>query len=358
MNSPTKDPWTFVSGPKAVYNPEVFYRTRRSCGNPESLDTEIVSGPGGPGGHLGTRRFLQTLRSYLGPRGRIRTQRSFGNPEVPSDPEVVFRTRRSYLGPEGRLRTRRSFGNPKVPSNPEVVFGTRRPGVRKDPKYLVLQGPYSAFLGKTTTGLEGAGVGVMTQVPGFAAFHVWRSRILIAPCISRNWHDSYDASCVRVSVQYFALYVICSLPEWNDAWVGAGASLNRNLEARVLPEAWMIFPNKFALYFSISSSNSENNLCTQVNWSCSFSVGFPWAGHRSSNPSFPVGINIGLSMEGPLDFTLIDLGRSGHLALHVDWTARLIRLAGEDHLYMLKSAISDLLPRSEAGILDLRFALK
>ncbi|KAF2584777.1 hypothetical protein F2Q70_00035786 [Brassica cretica] len=38
------------------------------------------------------------------------------------------------------------------------------------------EGPYSTSLGKTTTGLEGAGVGVMTQVPGFAAFHVWISR--------------------------------------------------------------------------------------------------------------------------------------------------------------------------------------
>ncbi|KAF3547555.1 hypothetical protein DY000_02006754 [Brassica cretica] len=40
------------------------------------------------------------------------------------------------------------------------------------------------FCRKSLTGLEGAGVGVMTQVPGFAAFRVWRSRILIAPCIS------------------------------------------------------------------------------------------------------------------------------------------------------------------------------
>ncbi|KAF2614973.1 hypothetical protein F2Q70_00011468 [Brassica cretica] len=46
---------------------------------------------------------------------------------------------------------------------------------------LIQLGPYSAFLGKTTTGLEGAGVGVMTHVLGFAAFHVWRSRIFIAP---------------------------------------------------------------------------------------------------------------------------------------------------------------------------------
>ena len=72
-----------------------------------------------------------------------------------------------------------------------------------------------------------------------------------------------------------------------DVGVGDGVCLNRNLEASVLPEAWMIFPNQFAPYFLISSSNSGNNLCTQVNRSCSFSAGFPWAGHRSSNPSFP-----------------------------------------------------------------------
>ena len=70
-----------------------------------------------------------------------------------------------------------------------------------------------------------------------------------------------------------------------DARVGAGASLNRNLEAGVLPEAWMISPNQFAPYFPISSSNSGNNLCTQVNRIFYFSAGFPLAGHRSSNPS-------------------------------------------------------------------------
>ncbi|KAF2605786.1 hypothetical protein F2Q68_00044288 [Brassica cretica] len=48
-----------------------------------------------------------------------------------------------------------------------------------------------------------------------------------------------------------------------------------------------IFPQQFAPYFLISSSNSGNNLCTQVNRSCSFSMGFPWAGHRSSNPAIP-----------------------------------------------------------------------
>ncbi|KAF2538199.1 hypothetical protein F2Q68_00021048 [Brassica cretica] len=47
----------------------------------------------------------------------------------------------------------------------------------------------------------------------------------------------------------------------------------------------------FASYCSISSSNSRNNLCTQVNRSCSFSTGFPQAGHRS---------NRGLVQLGPL----------------------------------------------------------
>ncbi|KAF3563269.1 hypothetical protein DY000_02014596 [Brassica cretica] len=36
-----------------------------------------------------------------------------------------------------------------------------------------------------------------------------------------------------------------------------------------------IFLQQFAPYFSISSSNSRNNLCTQVNQGCSFSAGFP-----------------------------------------------------------------------------------
>ena len=66
MNFPTKDPWTFVSGPEAVYNLEVFYESR---------------GRFEPGGHFWTQRLC-------------------GNPEVPSDPEVVFRTLRSNKDPK------------------------------------------------------------------------------------------------------------------------------------------------------------------------------------------------------------------------------------------------------------------
>ncbi|KAF2578359.1 hypothetical protein F2Q68_00005068 [Brassica cretica] len=46
-----------------------------------------------------------------------------------------------------------------------------------------------------------------------------------------------------------------------------------------------IFAQQFVPYCSISLSNSGNNLCTQVNRSCSFSAGFPQAGHRSSSPA-------------------------------------------------------------------------
>ncbi|KAF2544024.1 hypothetical protein F2Q68_00032643 [Brassica cretica] len=52
-----------------------------------------------------------------------------GNPEVPLDPEVVFRTLRSIgnpevpLNPERLLLDPRSFGKPEVPSDPEVVVG-------------------------------------------------------------------------------------------------------------------------------------------------------------------------------------------------------------------------------------------
>ncbi|KAF3565747.1 hypothetical protein DY000_02016268 [Brassica cretica] len=189
------------------------------------------------------------------------TRRSFGNLEIPSDPEALrsFQDPETAWGPEGTV-----LCLPRQ-DNYRYLFGfcIMSHGIWPlSSSYVVFY-----FYRKSLTGLEGAGMGVMTQVPGFAAFHIWRSSVLIAP--------------------------------WMDAGVGAGASLNRNLEAGVLPEAWIIFPNQFAPYFLITSSNKGNNLCTQVNRSCSFSAGFPWAGHRSSNPSFPVGINIGLSVHVP-----------------------------------------------------------
>ncbi|KAF3487363.1 hypothetical protein F2Q69_00052239 [Brassica cretica] len=60
------------------------------------------------------------------------------------------------------------------------MFGFRIPPLGNWP----LSSSYAVFYfcRMSLTCLEGAGVGVMTQVPGFAAFHVWRSRVLIAPC--------------------------------------------------------------------------------------------------------------------------------------------------------------------------------
>ncbi|KAF3504447.1 hypothetical protein F2Q69_00043066 [Brassica cretica] len=142
INSPKKGPWTFVSGPEAVYNPKM------SCGNSKVLlsilrsylDQEVMWESGGssldPEILFGTRRLSKDPKVVSGalprPGGRIRTWRSFGNPEVPSDPEVVFKTQRSFGNPEVPsdpevvFRTQMSFVNPEVPSDPEVVFRTRR----------------------------------------------------------------------------------------------------------------------------------------------------------------------------------------------------------------------------------------
>ncbi|KAF2573713.1 hypothetical protein F2Q70_00004250 [Brassica cretica] len=50
-----------------------------------------------------------------------------------------------------------------------------------EPGGTVLRLPRQGYYRKSLTSLEGYGVGVMTHVQGFAAFHVWRSMILIAP---------------------------------------------------------------------------------------------------------------------------------------------------------------------------------
>ncbi|KAF3538492.1 hypothetical protein F2Q69_00023301 [Brassica cretica] len=326
---------------RSYLRPEGRLGTRRFLLDLEVvLNTEVSFRPGGqfepggcsgPGGRLATRRFLLNpgvvlnLEVSFGPGGCFelggcsrpggrfepggcsRTGGRF-EPEVALDPEDVLNPRLYKSLEDYLFLALRSFHDPETAWGPEgtvlrlprqgyyqYLFGFRILPLGSWPlssSYVVLY-----FCKKSLTGLEGAGVGVMTQVPGFAAFHVWRSRVLISPwtpmrlrlhkslgsfdsilslaqthsCFM-NWHVSYDAPCVRVSVQ--APYaVLCML--WMVAGVGAGAFLDRNREAGVLPEAWMIFPNQFAPYFSISSSNTGNNLCTQVNRSCSFSAGFP-----------------------------------------------------------------------------------
>ena len=65
----------------------------------------------------------------------------------------------------------------------------------------------------------------------------------------------------------------------------SGTGIRRSGSCLGLGGKWYlsIFPQQFAPYFSISSSISGNNLCTQVNRGCSFSAGIPRAGQRSTN---------------------------------------------------------------------------
>ncbi|KAF2614310.1 hypothetical protein F2Q70_00011375 [Brassica cretica] len=278
------------------------------------LNPEVSFGPGGrfepggcsrPGGRLGTRRFLLDPQVVLNPKVVLNPEVAL-DPEVVWNPEVVLNPNVSF-GPGGRFEPG-GCSRPEGRFEPGVIF---RPGVRKNPEYLVLQGPYSAYLGKSTP--EGAGVGVMTQVPDFAAFHVWKSIVLIAPCISQYFYFAFVLMPPAL-LQELACSIRCSMRK------------------------------------SSTLHYMEYAPC----------LIFSQVGARPDGETFDasVGINIGLSVAGPLGFRLIDLGRFRLLALHVDWTARHIGLAGEDHLYLLKSDVGDLLPCSEAGILDLGFALQ
>ncbi|KAF2615446.1 hypothetical protein F2Q70_00012262 [Brassica cretica] len=71
INFPTKGPWTFVSGPEAVYNPEDPEIMWEPGGSP--FDPEIVSGPGG---HVGTRRQYLALYVLRIPHGSRLLSRS------------------------------------------------------------------------------------------------------------------------------------------------------------------------------------------------------------------------------------------------------------------------------------------
>ncbi|KAF3590492.1 hypothetical protein DY000_02021838 [Brassica cretica] len=148
---------------------------------------------------------LWSSEAALDPEVTFRTQRLSKDPKViwePADPEVVLNPEVVWepggsSRPEGRFEPGGRFG----------IRSSSRPRGRFEPGGTVLCLPrqdYSLYLfrfrihplgswplsssyavfyfcRKSLTGLEGAGVGVMTQVPGFAAFHVWRSRVLIAP---------------------------------------------------------------------------------------------------------------------------------------------------------------------------------
>ncbi|KAF2588335.1 hypothetical protein F2Q70_00039317 [Brassica cretica] len=193
MNSPTKDIWTFVSGPEAVYNPEVFYE------------------PGArfePGGHLGTRRFLLDPKVIL----NLEVVWEPGDPEVVLNPGLyknsevyLFQALISFQDPETAWAPEGTVLRLPRQDNSRYLFGFRILPLGSWP----LSSSYAVFYfcRKSLTGLEGAGVGVMTQVLGFAAFHVWRSRVLIAPCSLPESNQVSSSGSTLHYMQYLALYV-------------------------------------------------------------------------------------------------------------------------------------------------------
>ncbi|KAF3565514.1 hypothetical protein DY000_02016260 [Brassica cretica] len=161
-------------------------------------DPVITRGPGGrtrKGGHPGTPRSWGSPEVAWEPGGSPLDPEIFDlNPEAMwelRDPEVFDWNPEAIGEPGGSSsyaihRTRNRIGNRTIlrlprQDNYRYLFGFRILPLGSWP----LSSSYAIFYfcRKSLTCLEGAGVGVMTQVPGFAAFHVWRSRVLIAPWV-------------------------------------------------------------------------------------------------------------------------------------------------------------------------------
>ncbi|KAF2570458.1 hypothetical protein F2Q70_00003217 [Brassica cretica] len=83
--------------------------------------------------------------------------------------------------------------------------------------------------------------------------------------------------------------------------LGTGVPSNGDPEAGVLPGVWR---NSIPEYFSPTVCpllldfviELGEYLCIQVNRSCSFSAGFPYAGHCSSNPAIPGSTQAGTAL--------------------------------------------------------------
>ncbi|KAF3506947.1 hypothetical protein F2Q69_00006014 [Brassica cretica] len=147
----------------------------------------------------------------------------------------------------------------------------------------VLHLPRQDYYRKSLTGLEDAGVGVMTQVPGFAAFHVWRTRGPRCALGCTGVLGSFDNTQVLLIGSFpFPGGTGWSLAP-NPEYFLAGTQRPVSCLGSGGIQYLSFFTQQFARYCSISSSKSGNNRCTQVNRYCSFSEGFPQALHRSSN---------------------------------------------------------------------------
>ncbi|KAF2548260.1 hypothetical protein F2Q70_00022328 [Brassica cretica] len=177
------------------------------------------------------------MRSHLGPEGpsldpeimtgaRKRTLRPYRDPEVSSlDPEIFD------WNPEAKWELGGTWGSSLDPEifdwNPEAIG---------EPGGTVLR-----LLRQTTT--EGAGVGVMIQVPGFASFHVWRSRVLIAPCsFDTILRLAHTHSCFMshthfafVDVPLWSCHFLQGLARIGGLWRSDPAPCRRLLSAPRLP---------------------------------------------------------------------------------------------------------------------------
>ncbi|KAF3536208.1 hypothetical protein F2Q69_00023037 [Brassica cretica] len=399
INSPTKGPWTFVSGPEAVYNPEILRSyldpevmwepggspfdpeivsgpgghvgTRRSFGNPEvPLDPKIVSnpevffGPGdrfepggfsGPGGHLGTQRFLLDPEVVL-------------NPEVALDTEVVFRTRRSNKDPKRFLLDSEVVLNPGLYKNLEVyLFQALRsfqdPETEWGPEGTVLRLPrqdYSRYLfgfrilplgswplsssyvvfyfcRKSLTGLEGASVGVMTQVPGLRCFPRWEKQDLDCSMYFTGWMQGSKpelpstgtwrpVSCPRPG-RYFPTslpLISCFRPQTRG--------ITCALKSTGVAHSQQAFPGQdIAPVILLSQGDSGSWPCMSMD------------GKTYSWGSWPEVVLSWLAQD-LMEWASTEIQDPG---LACQWMARLVGLAGEDHLYLLKSTVGDMLPRSK-----------
>ncbi|WZZ51105.1 hypothetical protein YC2023_051212 [Brassica napus] len=150
---------------------------------------------------------------------------------------------------------------------------------------------------KSLTGLEGAGVGVMTQVSGFAAFHVWGSR---------GWMQRSEPE-------------LLSIGTWRPSTEVA--------HSQQASPGQDIAPVMLLSQFSLVGARPDGETLDAS-----------------------VGINTGLSVAGPsgLGVNRTEIQDPG---LACRWMARIVGFAGKDHLYQLKSADlrahSHLFPRSE-----------
>ncbi|KAF3544765.1 hypothetical protein DY000_02006205 [Brassica cretica] len=299
------------------------------------LDHEIVSGQGD---HVGTRRSYLDPEVIWEPGGSsLDPDILFGTRRLSTDPEVVWEPEGrfepgGFSGPGGRLGTQRFLQDPEVVLNPKVSFGPEgrfepggfsRPGGRFEPEGCSGPGGLEMFSGpgdcmgtrrKSLTGLEG----VMTQVPGFAAFHVWKSR---------GWMQDSEPELLSTGT-WRPVGITCALKSTGVAHsqrtspgqdISLVILLSQDLGCiplDVKAYSWGSRPEVVLSWLAQDMMEKRSMLHWASTSACRWQVPWAWREHDVARKS-----------------PFLDPG------LACQWMARLVGLAGEDHLYMLKSAI-------------------